>query len=107
MKWVIIALLIVVIIVLGLSVSTLRKELVSARERVEFCNKRSDELQYEVMRVSRAYEEKKRILREIEESVAELENKVQLKTLERYIPKKTWDEIKPIIDRLKAFQEPR
>jgi hypothetical protein len=105
MKWVIIVLLTAVVVVLGLNVSSLQKELVSANARAELYNKRSDELQYEVMRVSRAYDGEKRIVHEIEESITELENKVQLETLQRSIPKKTWDEIKPIIDKLKAFRE--
>jgi len=49
--------------------------------------------------------DQERLLDDIEQSIAELENKVDLKKLERYIPKKAWSEIKPIIDRLKGFQE--
>ena len=46
-------------------------------------------------------------MNEIEQSVTELESKVDLETLERYIPKKIWSEIKPIIDRLQDFQKER
>jgi len=97
----------VLAIILGFSVSSLQKELLNARKNAAFYEKRSDELQRELMRVNRLYSEKERFLEEIEQSITELESKVQLETLERYIPKKTWSEIKPIIDRLKAFQEQR
>jgi len=59
------------------------------------------------MRLNRACNEKERVLNEIEQSITELESKVKLETLERYLPKKTWGEIKPNIDRLKEFQEAR
>ena len=107
MKLALIIFLTVLAIVLGFSVSSLQKELVSVRESNAFYEKRNDDLQRELMRVNRAYNEKERFLDEIEQSIAELESKVELETLERYIPKKTWEEIKPIIDRLKAFQEER
>ena len=91
---------------LGLRVSALQKELVNARERAELYNKRNEDMQYEVMRLSRAYDGEKRIVAEFKENITDLEDKVQLETLEKYIPKKTWDEIKPIIDKLKAIEEP-
>ncbi|MFZ2602833.1 MAG: hypothetical protein WAX79_02390, partial [Candidatus Omnitrophota bacterium] len=87
--------------------SSLQKELLSARNNSAFYEKRSEDLQRELMRVNRILLEKERFLNEIEQSITELESKVELETLERYIPKKTWSEIKPIIDRLKAFQEAR
>ncbi|MFZ2937292.1 MAG: hypothetical protein WA066_01125 [Candidatus Omnitrophota bacterium] len=107
MKLALIIFLALIAVVLGFSVSSLRKELTSAQENAAFHEKRSEDLQRELMRVNRAYAEKERFLDEIEQSITELESKVQLETLERYIPKKTWSEIKPIIDRLKAFQEAR
>ena len=107
MKSALIIFLVVLAIVLGFSVFSLRKEMLSAKESVAFYEKRSDDLQRELMRVNRVCDEKERFLNEIEQSITELESKVDLETLERYIPKKTWSEIKPIIDRLKAFQETR
>jgi len=92
-------------IILGFSVFSLQKELRKEENNAAFYEKRSDDLQRELVRVSRARDEKERLLNEIEQSITDLENKVQLETLERYIPKKTWEEIKPVIDRLKALQE--
>lgn len=107
MKSVLIIFLALIAVVLGFSVSSLRKELTSAQENAAFHEKRSEDLQRELMRVNRAYAEKERFLDEIEQSIAELESKVELETLERYIPKKTWSEIKPIIDKLKVLQQER
>ena len=107
MKSVLIIFLVVTAIVLGFSVSSLRKELQGARKNTAFYEKRSDELQRELMRMNRVCDEKERVLNEIEQSVTELESKVDLETLERYIPKKTWSKIKPIIDRLQDFQRAR
>jgi Tfp pilus assembly protein PilN len=107
MKLAIIIVLVVFATVLGFSVSFLQKELLSARKNAAFYEKRSDNLQRELMRVNRVCDEKERFLNEIEQSITELESKVDLETLERYIPKKTWGEIEPIIDKLKAFQETR
>lgn len=107
MKLALIIFLSVLAIVLGFSVSSLQKELQGARKNTAFYEKRSDGLQRELMRMNRVCDEKERVLNEIEQSVTELESKVDLETLERYIPKKTWSEIKPIIDRLQDFQRAR
>lgn len=94
-------------IILGFSVFYLQKELRVARNNDAFYEKRNGDLQRELTRLNRICDGKERLLKEIEENIAELENKVQLETLERYIPRKTWDEIKPAIDRLKALKEAR
>ncbi|MFA4888902.1 MAG: hypothetical protein WC628_04945 [Candidatus Omnitrophota bacterium] len=107
MKSVIIVILTGLAIVLGLSVSSLQKELLSAKEKAVSSGEIREYLERELKRVSMVYEEKERLLEEIEQNITELESKVPLETLERYIPKKTWGEIKPIIDRLNAFQEER
>lgn len=107
MKPALIIFLVVLAIILGFGVSSLQKELLSVKKDAAFYEKRNDDLQRELMRVNRAFDEKERFLNEIEQSITELESKVELATLERYIPKKTWSEIKPIIGRLKAFQETR
>lgn len=107
MKSALIIFLAVLAIILGFSVSSLQKELLTAKENAAFYEKRNDDLQRELMRVNRDYAEKEQFLNEIEQNIAELENKIQLEALERYLPKKTWSEIKPMIDRLKALQEER
>jgi len=107
MKSALIIFLVALAVVLGFNVSSLQKELLSTKNNSAFYEKRNDDLQRELMRVNRVCDEKERFLNEIEQSITELESKVDLETLERYIPKKTWSEIKPIIDRLKAFQETR
>ena len=107
MKSISIIFLALIVVVLGFSVSSLRKELISAQENAAFHEKRSEDLQRELMRVNRAYAEKERFFDEIERSIVELESKMDLKTLEKYVPKKTWDEIKPIIDRIHDLQAMR
>jgi len=107
MKLALIIFLVVLAIVLGFSASSLQKELLSARENNAFYEKRNDDLQRALMRVNRAYSENERFLDEIEQNITELESKVQLETLERYIPKRTWDEIKLVVNRLQSFGEER
>ena len=85
----------------------MRKELLSERERTTFLEESNDLLQKKLMHLNRVCSEKERFLNEIEQGITELESKVPLETLERYTPKKTWDEIKPIVDRLQAFLEAR
>ena len=107
MKSFLIAFLAVAVVVLGFSVSSLQKELLGARNNSAFYDKRSEDLQRELMRVNRILLEKERFSDEIEQNIVELESKVDLQTLEKYVPKNTWSEIKPIIDRLKALQQER
>ena len=107
MKSALIVFLAMLAIVLGFRVYSLQKELLRVSKNAVFNEKRSDYLERKLMRVNRAYNEKERLLAEIEQGITELESKVQLETLERYVPKKTWDEIKPIVDRLQVFLEVR
>jgi len=107
MKLVSIIFLASLVVFLSFSVSALRKELLSASKHTAFLEERNDNLQKELMRLNRTCSEKEQFLNEVEQNIRELESKVPLETLERYIPKKTWDEIKPIIDRLQAFREVR
>ena len=95
----------VAVVAFGFSVASLRKELRNAHENTAFYEKRGKDLQRELMRVNRAYTEKEQFLDDIEQNIVELESKVDLQTLEKHVPKKTWSEIKPIIDRLKALQQ--
>lgn len=107
MKVAIIILLVVLVTILGFSVFSLQKELLSARDSAAFYEKRNDETKRELIRLSRLCADKERFLNEIEQSITELDRKIDLETLKRRIPKETWDEIKPIIDKLKAFQQER
>lgn len=107
MKSALIILLGISAIILGISLSASQKEILTAKENATFYEKRSDDLQRELTRVNRACAEKEQFLNEIEQNIEELENRIQLETLERYLPKKTWSEIKPIVDRLKALQAER
>lgn len=107
MKSALIIFLAMLAIVLGFRVYSLQKELLRVSKNTAFYEKRGDYLERELMRVNLAYNEKERLLAEIEQGITELESKVQLETLERYVPKKTWDEIKPIVDSLQAFLEAR
>ena len=107
MKISLIIVLVFSVVVLGLMVSSLRKELAATDENAAFYEKRSDDLQRELMRINRAYAEKERLLDDIEQSIMELESKVDLQTLEKYVPKKTWREIKPVIDRIHDLQTMR
>jgi len=107
MKSAIITILVIVAIVLGFSVYSLQKELLSVKENTELSEQRNENLKRELMRVSRLYADKERILSGIEEAVTELDSKIDLKTLEKHIPKKKWSEIEPVIDKLKAFQQER
>ena len=105
MKSALVIFLAVLVIVLGFSVFSLQKEILAANRNAAFYEKRSDYLERELMAVKRVCNEKERLLNEIKQGIVELESKVPLETLKRYAPKKTWDEIKPIIDRLQAFRE--
>jgi len=107
MKLVFLIFLIGVSVFLGLSVSSLRKELLSAREHAAFLQERNGSLQKELVRMNRLCSEKEQFLNEIEQSITELGSKVPLETLKRHLPKKMWAEIKPIVDRLHAFREGR
>ena len=105
MKSAFIVLLIVAVIVLGFSVYSLQKEFLGAKENAALSEKRNEDLQRELMRTKRLYAEKERFLSEIEESIEELDSKVDLEALERHIPKKEWSEIKPVIDKLRDFKQ--
>lgn len=107
MKSLIIIILVAVAIALGFSVYSLQKELLNVKEDAELFEKRNEDLQRDLMRINRLYAEKERVLSGIEEAVSELDSKIDLKTLEKHIPKKTWGEIEPVIDKLKAFQQNR
>jgi len=103
MKSALIFLLVISVIILRIGFSASQKELITAKKSAAFYEKRSNDLHRELARVNRDCARKERFLNEIEQNIEELESRIQLETLERYLPKKTWAEIKPIIDRLKAL----
>jgi len=107
MKLLIIICLSAAVIVLAFSSLSLRQELTASQKNAAFYERRNEGLQRELMRLSRAYAETERFLGGIEQNISELESKIDLGTLDKYIPKKTWSEIKPIIDRLQALQQER
>ncbi len=107
MRSALIIVLAVLAAILGFNVSSLKKELSIARDSAAFYEERKNDLQKELTRVNRVNGDRERFLNEIEQNIAELESKIDLETLEKYVPKKTWSEIKPVIDRLKNFQAMR
>jgi predicted PurR-regulated permease PerM len=107
MKFALIFFLIGLVIVLGFNISTLRKELQNTIEDAEFMEERNNKLQRELMRLSRVNSENEQLLNELDQSLKEFNSKVPFATMKKYIPKRVWDDIKPIIDRLQVFQEAR
>ncbi len=107
MKTAIITILVVASAILGFSVYSLREELLNAKEDAELSERRVEDLQRELQRVNRLYADQERVLGGIEEAVTELDRKIDLETLKKYVPKQKWTEIEPVIDRLKAFQQER
>jgi septal ring factor EnvC (AmiA/AmiB activator) len=105
MKLTIIVLLVVCAGILGFCLFSARKELIGMHERYVFYEKRNEELQAELIRHKKDCAENKKLLSEIEQNIKELESKIQLATLERYLPDKTWNEIKPIIGRLRTLRQ--
>jgi Tfp pilus assembly protein PilN len=104
MKSTVIVLLSVLILYLGFNIYYLREDIQLVEDRAVFYEKRSDELHEEVLRLSRLNNTQEKLLNEIEITLDELDTKIQLKTLKRYVPKKIWVEISPIIDRLRQWQ---
>lgn len=107
MKFALIVFLIVLIIILGFNISALRKELRSAIEYSEFIEKNNDELHGKLIRLSEINSEKEKLLNEIDQIIEEFDSKVPFATMEKNIPKRMWNDIKPIINRIKVFQETR
>ena len=105
MKIALIVILTIVAALLGMKANHWRKELDRAKENVIFYERRSEDLQRDLIHLNRVYEQKVQFLNEIKQNVSELESKVDLKTLQRHVPKRTWSEIEPIIDRLRNLKE--
>ena len=107
MKSVILFILIGLVVFLGFSIFGLRKELLSVKEYARQMEERNSQLQRELMRLSRVNSENERFLNELEQNIREFESKLPFSSLEKYIPKPILNDIKPIIERLKSFQEGR
>jgi hypothetical protein len=107
MKIVLISFLIILIIILGFNIAALRRELRNTTEHAEFMEEGNNKLRMELERLMKVNSGNEQILNELDQSLKELDSKIPFATMNKYIPKKVWDSIKPIIDRLKAFQEER
>jgi len=106
-KFAFILLLIVLIIILGFNISTLRKELRSAMEYSKFIEESNEELHRKLIRLSEVNSEKEKLLNEVDQIIEEFDRKVPFATMEKNIPKRIWNDIKPIINRIQVFQEAR
>ncbi|HAZ10160.1 MAG: hypothetical protein A2047_01425 [Omnitrophica bacterium GWA2_41_15] len=105
MKSALIFFLIGLVIVLGFNIYTSRKELRDTIEHAKFMEEGNNKLQRDLMRLSRANSENEQMLNELDQSLKEFNSKVPFATMKKYIPKRVWNDIKPIIDRLQVFQE--
>ena len=95
------------IVGMAFNIFSLRKELQGVREQSVALEERNDILQRELMRVAGVNSENERFLDELEQSIREFDSKMPFDTLEKYIPKSMSNDIKPIIDRIRVFQEAR
>ncbi|MDP2921370.1 MAG: hypothetical protein Q8O12_03260 [Candidatus Omnitrophota bacterium] len=107
MKLVLIFFLIGLVIFLSFNISVLRKELRDTIEHAEFMEKGNDKLRIELISLRRINSGNEQLLNELDQSLKELNSKVPFATMDKYIPKQVWNDIKPIIDRLQIFQEAR
>lgn len=107
MKFALIYFLIVLIVILGFNIYALRRELRSAMEYSGFMEESNDKLHRELMLISRINSENEKLLNEGDQILKEFDSKVPFATMEKNIPKRVWDDIKPIIDKIQLFQEAR
>ena len=107
MKFTFILLLIVLIIILGFNISVLRKELRRTIEYSKFIEESNEELHRKLIRLSEVNSGNEKLLNELDQIIEEFDRKVPFATMEKNIPKRMWNDIKPIIDRIQAFQEAR
>lgn len=112
MKKVTVIFLVVSIGVLGFATFSLQEELVKERESVKFYMGKNRELEKDLVLLRQKYnktrqvlERKKQILEKIKNNLTELENRVDLDRLEKYVPDETWEELSPVIDRLRRLKE--
>jgi len=107
MKSALIFFLIGLVVILGFNIYTLKKELRDTIEHAKFMEEGNDKLQRDLMRLNRANSENEQMLNELDQSLKEFNSKVPFATMKKYVPKRVWNDIKPIIDRLQIFQEAR
>jgi len=107
MKPALIFVLIGLVIILGFNIYTLKKELRDTVEHAKFTEEGNNKLQRDLMRLSRANSENEQMLNELDQSLKEFNSKVPFATMKKYVPRRVWNDIKPTIDRLQAFQEVR
>lgn len=107
MKSALIFFLISLVIILGFNIYILRKELRNSVEYAEFMEKGNDGLRRELTRLNRVNNENEKLLNELDQILKEFNTKVPFAAMNKYIPKRVWNDIKPIIDRLQVFQEER
>ena len=105
MKSALIFFLIGLVIVFGFNIYTLRKELRDTIEHAKFMEEGNNKLHRDLMRLNITNSENEQMLNELDQSLKEFNNKVPFATIKKYIPKRVWNDIKPIIDRFQAFQE--
>ena len=107
MKSALIFFLIGLVIVLGFNIYALKKELRDTIEHAKFMEEGNNKLQRDLMRLNRANSENEQMLNELDQSLKEFNSKVPFATMKKYVPRRVWNDIKPIIDRLQVFQEAR
>jgi phage regulator Rha-like protein len=82
----------------------LEEKLLEEKRQSQFYLNKSNDLERRLIFLERAYQNKERTLEEIKAALGDLEDKVQLETLQRYVPKDTWNQINPIINRLRELK---
>jgi GTP1/Obg family GTP-binding protein len=107
MKSALIFFLIGLVIILGFNISVLRKNLRDTAKHAEFIEEGNNKLRMELARMMKINNGNEQLLNELSQSLEEFNSKAPFESIKKYIPGKMWKGIKPIIDRLQAFQEAR
>lgn len=107
MKSILIVFLIGMVIIFGFNIFTLKKELRDAVEYSEFMEEGNNKLRKELIRLTRINSGNEQLLNELDQSLKELDSKLSFADMKKHIPKRVWNNIKPIIDQLQAFREAR
>jgi phage regulator Rha-like protein len=104
MKWLVVIFLILLTVFMAFSFFFLEEKLLEEKRQSQFYLNKSNDLERRLIFLERAYQNKERTLEEIKAALGDLEDKVQLETLQRYVPKDTWNQINPIINRLRELK---
>lgn len=107
MKSALIFFLIGLVIVLSFNIHTLKKELWDTIEHAKFMEEGNNKLHRDLMRLTGVNSENEQMLNELDQILKEFNSKAPFTTMKKHVPKRVWDDIKPIIDRLQVFQEAR